>query len=83
MTELDRGMQHGPFHVGTRVLLRPRGRADVFDIALSGKQATILAVERDLEGRVYLAVSVDDDPGSDMGAYAHRFFFRPDEVELL
>ncbi len=29
--------------------------------------ATVEAIEQDFEGRVYLAVTVDDDPGKDLG----------------
>jgi hypothetical protein len=39
-----------------------------------------------LEGRVYLAVTVEDDPGKDLGELrqpGHRFFFLPDEVEAM
>jgi hypothetical protein len=68
---------------GARVRLRPSGRADIFDLALDGKPATVQAVERDLEGRTYVAVTVDEDPGKDLGAYGHRFFFRADELEPL
>jgi hypothetical protein len=68
---------------GATVRLRPRGRADILDLALVGKQATVRGVERDYEGRTYLAVTLDDDPGQDLGAFGHRFFMRPDEVELL
>jgi len=68
---------------GARVRLHPRRRADIFDIALAGKLAVVDAVERDFEGRTYVAVTVEDDPGHDMGAYGHRFFFWPEEVELL
>ncbi len=69
---------------GDRVRLRPAGQADIFDIALRGKSAVIDSIEQDFEGVVYLAVTVDDDPGKDLGADrkpGHRFFFRPDEVE--
>jgi hypothetical protein len=69
---------------GDRVRLRPRGRADILDLALAGKIATIDEIEQDYEGRAYLAVTVDDDPGRDLGALrqpGHRFFFAPDEVE--
>jgi hypothetical protein len=69
--------------VGACVLLRPVGRADIFDLALAGKRATVQAIERDLEGRSYVAVTIDDDPGKDLGMHAHRFFFRPEELELL
>jgi hypothetical protein len=71
---------------GDRVRLRPARRADILDLALAGRTATVEAIEQDFEGRVYLAVTVDDDPGKDLGALrqpGHRFFFRPEEVELI
>jgi hypothetical protein len=71
---------------GDRVRLRPRGSADIMDIALTGKIATIESIEQDFEDRVHLAVSIDDDPGRDLGALGqpgHRFFYAPDEVEPL
>ena len=43
-------------------------------------------IEQDYEGRVYLAVTVDDDPGRDFGRDrqpGHRFFFGVEEVEIL
>ena len=46
-----------------KVRLWPAGRADIMDLALEGKTATVEAIEEDLEGRIYLAVTVDDDPG--------------------
>jgi hypothetical protein len=78
----------GPAEIrqGDRVRLRPRGRADIIDLALAGMAATVEAIEQDYEGRVYLAVTVDEDPGRDLGALrqpGHRFFFRPEEVEPL
>ena len=76
----------GPFEIraGDRVRLRPRGRADILDLALAGMAATVESVEQDFDGRVYLAVTVDDDPGNDLGRLrqpGHRFFFAPEEVE--
>ena len=71
---------------GDRVRLRPAGRADIMDLALAGKAATVESIEQDLEGRVYLAVTVDDDPGKDLGLLrqpGHRFFFQVDEEEPL
>jgi hypothetical protein len=71
---------------GDRVRLQPRARADILDIVLAGKTATIEAIEQDFEGRAYIAVIVDDDPGKDLGALrqpGHRFFFAPEEVEPL
>jgi hypothetical protein len=78
----------GPAEIraGDRVRLRPRGRADILDLALAGMTATIESIEQDYEGRVYLALTVDDDPGKDLGMMrqpGHRFFFLPEEVEPL
>jgi hypothetical protein len=71
---------------GDRVIVRPRGRADVLDLALDGKSATIVSVEQDLEGRVYYSLAMDDDPGHDLGIAGkpgHRFYFRRDELEWI
>ena len=74
------------FRRGDRVRLRPAGRADAFDLLLAGQIATIESIEQDYENRIYLAVTVDADPGRDLGMQrrpAHRFFYAPEEVELL
>ena len=76
----------GPCEIrpGDRVRLCPRGRADILDLALAGRAATVESIEQDYDGRAYLAVTVDDDPGRDLGALrqpGHRFFFQPEEVE--
>jgi hydrogenase maturation protease len=71
---------------GSRVLLRPGAGGDVFDLALAGRTALIEAIEQDTEGGVQLAVTVEDDPGRDLGERrqpGHRFFFKPEEVEPL
>lgn len=71
---------------GDRVRLRPKARADVMDIALSGQTAVIEAVEQDLEQRIHLAVVLENDPGKDLGLLrqpGHRFFYGVDEVEPL
>jgi hypothetical protein len=72
--------------LGDRVRLWPLGRADILDLALEGKAATIEAIEQDFEDRIYLAVTVDDDPGADLGRLrqpGHRFFFGVEEVEPI
>lgn len=82
-TVLASGTAIGP---GARVTLRPTGRADVFDLALTGMTATVASIEQDFEGRLFVTVTLDDDPGADLGAQGlpgHRFFFRPDEVEPI
>lgn len=73
-------------HRGDRVRLRPRRRADVIDLVLRGKVATVEAIELDFDDRFHLVVVVDDDPGADLGfarQIGHRFFFAPDEIEPI
>lgn len=69
---------------GDHVRLRPRRGGDVFDVAMIDRLAAIESIEQDYEGKIYLAVVLDDDPGRDLGLLrhpGHRFFFAPDEVE--
>jgi hydrogenase maturation protease len=71
---------------GSRVRLRPRPGADVFDVALAGRVAVVQSIEQDTEDRIHLVVCLEDDPGRDLGAarsLGHRFFFAPGEVEPL
>ncbi len=71
---------------GSRVVLRPGDGGDVMDRAMTGKIAVIEAIHEDLEGKVHLSVTVEDDPGRDLGEKrqpGHRFFFSPDEVEPM
>ncbi len=71
---------------GDRVIIRPKRRADAFDLILSGKTAVIEAVEQDLEGQIHVAVVLESDPGGDLGIArqpGHRFFYCADEVEPL
>lgn len=80
--ELERTLSAGvELKPGDSVILRPSARADIFDIALAGKRATIAAIEQDFENRIHVAVTIDDDPGADLGVFGHRFFFSLDEVE--
>jgi hydrogenase maturation protease len=71
---------------GSRVRLAPRAKGDVFDLALAGRTAIVDGFEEDMEGTVHVAVTIDDDPGRDLGGErqpGHRFFFSRDEVEPL
>jgi hydrogenase maturation protease len=68
------------------VRLRPQSRADIFDVALDGRTAVVEELVESMEGVVQLAVTVEDDPGRDLGEerqIGHRFFFATDEVEPL
>ncbi len=71
---------------GDRVRLRPRKSADIMDIALAGKLATVESVEHDYDGNVHVAVVLEDDPGRELGIMrqpGHRFFFGIEELEPL
>ncbi len=71
---------------GSRVMLWPRAGGDIMDIALAGKVAYVEGMEQDYEDRVYIAVTLEEDPGRDLGGdriLGHRFFFSPEEVEPL
>jgi len=70
---------------GSRVRLRPgRHRADAQDMFLDGRAATVDAVLTDVDDKQYLAVTLDDDPASELLQWHGRFlYFSPDEVEPL
>ncbi len=71
---------------GSRVLLLPRPGGDIMDLALAGKTAIVEAIEQDYEDRIHLSVTIEDDPGRDLGVervLGHRFFFSPEEVRPL
>jgi hydrogenase maturation protease len=71
---------------GSRVRLRPAAYGDVLDVVLGGRTAVVEGIDQDDEARVRLAVTLEDDPGRDLGDArqpGHRFFFAPEEVEPL
>ena len=74
---------------GNRVRLHPKARADAFDMLLDGKTARVETIHQDFENRIYLVVTVDDDPALEQMQMdkrvlpGHLFFFFPEEVELL
>jgi hypothetical protein len=70
------------FRRGGKVVLRPRG-SDLHDTILDGRLATVERIYVDMDDRVHLGVTVDDDPGRDVMRTSGRYtFFKPDEVEL-
>jgi hypothetical protein len=74
-----------PLRPGDRVKIKPKARADIMDIALAGRIAMVEAIEQDAEGRIHLALVLEDDPGKDLGFRrqpGHRFFYALDEVEI-
>jgi hypothetical protein len=69
---------------GSSVRLHPKRRADAWDMFIDGKIATVRAIHQDVEDVSYVAVTVDEDPASDMHDwYGRAFFFYPDEIEPL
>ncbi|MBF8187995.1 hydrogenase maturation protease [Nonomuraea sp. K274] len=77
------GVPVGP---GSKVRLRPRSQADIFDLVLDGRVAIVESVEQDDEGAFHVAVTLDDDPGRDLGEArlpGHRFFYSAEEIEPL
>jgi hypothetical protein len=72
---------------GDRVRLHPKVRADAFDMLLAGKLARVEMIQQDFENRIYLVVTLDDDPGREQWDErvlpGHRFFFLTEEVEPM
>jgi hypothetical protein len=69
---------------GSSVRLRPNRRADAMDMFLKDQDATVAGVYRDVDERVYVAVTVDADPASTLhGSFGRFFYFDPSEVEPL
>ncbi|MHB8671114.1 MAG: hypothetical protein ACYDAD_11275 [Acidimicrobiales bacterium] len=69
---------------GTAVVLRPNRRADAHDMFLAGMRATVTGVFTDVDDSALVAVTVDDDPATEMLAWQRRgLFFHPDELEVV
>jgi hypothetical protein len=69
---------------GGSVVLRPGSRGNPHDAMLDGRRATVERIYLDTDDRVYLGVTVDDDPGRDLMRQTGRYlFFFPPEVEVV
>jgi hypothetical protein len=69
---------------GSRVLLQPNRRADAQDMFLAGQEALVSAVHVDLDGETHVAVTLVDDPASDLHDWYGRYrYFAPDELRPL
>lgn len=69
--------------IGDRVRIKPKDGGDVMDVVLEGQVAVVEAIERDFEDRLHVAVTIEGDPGRDLGLArmpGHRFFFAEDEL---
>jgi hypothetical protein len=68
--------------LGDKIVLRPGTEGDVYDKMLHGRTATVERIYRGYDERIYLGVTVDDDPGQELLRETGRFlFFFADEVE--
>jgi len=71
------------YRPGDTVVLRPGPGRNAQDHLVQGRRATVERIYVDFDGRVQLAVTVDDVPGQDIMRDIRRYlFFRPDEVEI-
>jgi hypothetical protein len=72
------------FRRGGKVILRPGPEADLHARMAAGRTATVERIYVDLDGKVHLGVTIDDDPGQELMRETNRllFFFAP-EVEVL
>jgi hypothetical protein len=70
---------------GHKVVLRPGARrSDAQDMFLAGKVADVQAVFHDLEDKMFLAVTLEEDVNADIQIEHGRFlYFSPDEVEAM
>ena len=67
---------------GSRVIVRPRRRADSIDLLIAGRTALVEGVYHDLDGHVLVAVVVDDDASGEPCAEIGRFlYYGPEELE--
>jgi hypothetical protein len=66
------------------VRLHPNRRADAMDMFLKDQPATVAGVYRDVDDRVYVAVTVDTDPAASLHeSFGRYFYFDPGEVEPI
>lgn len=88
MSRLHGAIREGPTPLpspGAKVKVLPgRRRSDAQDMLFFGCVATVEKWMEDVDGRIFLAVTLDDDPASDLHrGYGRYLFYYPDEVEAL
>jgi hypothetical protein len=67
---------------GSSVRIRPQRRADAMDLFLAGRLATVEAIFESVDDETYVAVTIDDDPATELHReYGRFFYFGPDELE--
>jgi hypothetical protein len=82
--ELEATVDGVTFSRGAKLILRPGTDRDVYDRILDGRAATIERIYLGYDDRVYLGVTIDDDPGQQLMRETGRYlFFFANEVEPL
>lgn len=82
-TVVVRGTELRP---GDRVILRPRQRANIFNLIVAGRTAIIESIEAGMDGQVGVVVLLEGDPATGPEAsrhLGHRLFYGGDEIEPL
>lgn len=69
---------------GSRVRISPKRRADAHDIFLKGRYGKVAGVFEDVDGQIYVAVTLEDDPSGELNEwYGRYYYFDSTEVEPL
>lgn len=76
---------HDRFPPGTRVRLRPGARrSDAQDLLYAGMVGTVEQLVDDVDGRTWLALTVDGDPAAELHRWYGRYhYYLPEEVEVI
>jgi hypothetical protein len=69
---------------GSRVRISPKRRADAHDVFLKGRHGKVAGVFEDVDGQIYVAVTLEDDPSGELNEwYGRYYYFDSTEVEPL
>jgi hypothetical protein len=72
------------YPLGAKVRLRPSSHTDAQDLIYAGHVATVAAIRHDVDGSVFLAVTIDDDPAAELHDWYGRYhYYRIEEVESV
>ena len=63
------------YRLGDLVLLHLTARADPYDRILDGRRATVERIFLDYDDKLYVGMTIDDDPGQQLMRDTGRFLF--------